>query len=295
MEFPELIKKPNIIEAVRFTCTSYSMANEEHPTINQDAILENLKYGAFGILDGLGGHARGDVASATGRDYINTHLSEVPSWVNVKEAEIALLKIAKQADKNIYEKSIKNEEYFTMGTTLSMLKIHTDHEGKNWIVVAHVGDSRICEIGADNKLRQLTIDDNKLRTYKYPPEERDRISKKIANAKTMEELKNDPNPELLKHFYERGVVTKWIGDGFESTNIDVFSIPVNKGNRFVIMSDGIYENLITEEIEEIISQGGNIAKNLVEKAAARSKEKSSLGKIRRPRPDDMSVVVVEIN
>lgn len=98
--------------------------------------------------------------------------------------------------------------------------------------------------------------------------------------------------ETLAVFYygNRHKITKALGKRGQSC-IDIIS--VKKGDRFLLTSDGIHDNLTTDEIEEVIKKSSTpaeIAKNLKDKALARSRE--PIEREMRAKPDDMSVVAV---
>jgi len=64
------------------------------------------------------------------------------------------------------------------------------------------------------------------------------------------------------------------------------------GDRILLCSDGIHDNLTNDEIEEIVKQADSttVAQTLVEHALERSRQESSV--TMRAKPDDMTAVVI---
>lgn len=278
-------QKKEVHEQIPIDFAQESIASEKHPDRNEDAVLINPREGFFGIFDGMGGHSSGEVASQTARDYVVAHSSDVYNETDVETAKTALSKIIVGSDMAVREVSGGSG----MGTTAVVLKIHTDTEGKNWALIASVGDSRAYKISGDGVMQQLTVDDDLLSESGLSPEEQQRIAKKIADARDAKDL--DKNESY--YFRTRNQITRAVGLGVGSPNI--YSFIMNKGDRFLITSDGIHDNLTSSEIQETINESQTpeeVAKNLVQKSIVRSREPKE--KQMRAKPDDMSAVVVVV-
>jgi protein phosphatase len=121
--------------------------------INQDYVytsempvgpLPNL----FIVADGMGGHKAGDYAS---RFATETIVWSVLSADN--ESIVSILENAfKAANENILKKSLQEEDYNGMGTTLVAATLV---DNKLW--VANVGDSRLYVVN-NKEIRQITRD-----------------------------------------------------------------------------------------------------------------------------------------
>ena len=136
------------------------------------------------------------------------------------------------------------------------------------------------------------MDDDITGDHIVDKEKRLKISQKLSNIRTQKDL--DENIEIASFFRMRNIITKSLGSKKNSQlNIDI--IPVEKGDRFLVTSDGIHDNLTTEEIQEIIKQSSTIeeiVKNLIDKSLVRSRQ-SKKEEI-RAKPDDMSVILINI-
>ena len=112
---------------------------------NEDAIYPNKsgnKMAPFraAICDGLGGHAKGEVASKIAAD-------------SMSNEEDSLLKIIEDANYKINKYQEKNIEAKGMGTTMTALSINEN----GLMEVAHVGDSR-CYVVSERNIIKITED-----------------------------------------------------------------------------------------------------------------------------------------
>src|SRR5712692_1036171 len=116
-------------------------------TNNEDLALVDLDRGVYGVIDGVGGHAAGEVAAAIARDVILQRLARplgTPAE-RVREAiAIANNEIFKRADASV------SHHGMTCVVTVALV---TD----GLLTIGHVGDSRLYKLGADG-MRKLTHD-----------------------------------------------------------------------------------------------------------------------------------------
>jgi len=272
-----------------------TVASDKHPERNEDAILADVEHGAFGIFDGVGGHMSGDIASTKARDYISRNLNKLRGGIDINLAKKILSEIIIGADEAVYKVSMDSPKGATeernMATTAVVLKIHTDARGKNYALIANIGDSRAYKIQSDGKLEQLTVDDDILSTSTtMNPEIKKRLIEKIANARKKEDL----DKSELFYFKQRNMILKGLGSLNTKTGVNTYIVPIQKGDRFLITSDGIHDNLTANEIQEIAKQSlrpSEIAKKLTEASLNRSREPKETEM--RAKADDMSVVVVD--
>ena len=240
---------PEKQEKIKIEWAAETLPSEKHPELNEDSILIDEEHKTFGVFDGVGGGPAGDIASKTARDSVLAHLNEVPDGADISAAKQTLLEIIVRADTAVYESSKTSIEYQYMSTTAVVVKIYTDNERKNYALVANVGDSRAYKISKDGTLRQITVDDDILSEYISDKKERLKIAQKIANIKTEKDL--DKNSKIRDFFRMRNYITKSLGTK-RSGEIDIDAFPIEQGDRFLITSDGIHDNLTTDEIQEIV-------------------------------------------
>jgi len=114
-----------------------------------DPALLSSRGRLFVVADGMGGHARGDVASRIAVETLHDTYYEAERLEPLPEALRVSVQIANEA---VYRESRLTVGEAPMGTTLTALVIR-DHEA----FLAHVGDSRAFLIRG-RQIRQLTED-----------------------------------------------------------------------------------------------------------------------------------------
>jgi protein phosphatase len=95
----------------------------------------------------------------------------------------------------------------------------------------------------------------------------------------------------FSYFRLRGGITQALGGPVPPT-IHVNQIPTAIGDRILLCTDGIHDNLTDDEIETILrnSPRDAAARNLVSHSLHRSREERHVTV--RAKPDDMSAVVI---
>lgn len=155
--------------------------------------------------------------------------------------------------------------------------------------VAHVGDSRVYLLRAGQPLQRLTRDDGyfTLRVEDHTINEEDAL--RIDQATGADQL-NDTEREI---FNKRNGITQSLGHRAHKKNpaltIHTTRTNVMPGDRILLCSDGIHDNLTDSEIEAILRQAGRttVARQLVQAAIKRSHEECL-----RAKKDDMSAIVI---
>ena len=93
------------------------------------------------------------------------------------------------------------------------------------------------------------------------------------------------------YFRLRGGITQALGGPLPPT-IHIDQVSVFPGDRILLCTDGIHDNLIDEEIEEILRSEPrtSAARQLVERSIERSRQERHVTV--RAKPDDMSAIVM---
>src|SRR3989344_2629830 len=240
-----LIKK----ETINFSFGFKSVEGENHPGRNEDSFIVDREYNLFGVFDGMGGHAAGDVASNSARDFFYNNIDGlIPRGVPVEQAQKLLLDLTTKANEALSVKSRSNSSHRDMGTTMSLVVMHKEERG-TFAVIVNIGDSRVYKCDVGGGLEQLSTDDDILEKQSISSEQKKIISMHLAHAKT-----------------------------------------VNKGDKILLTSDGIHDNLTHSEIRKILSGSGSaedLAKELVQRAIERSHDGTL-----RSKTDDMTADVI---
>ena len=197
-------------------------------TSNQDSFAIKQLQGdrAYAVVcDGMGGANGGETASQMAVEYITKALDE-GLRPNMSEKSVHLLfdTAVYNANINIYNKALNNEELKGMGTTVVLV-----YAENNMVYVAHVGDSRLYLINND-VFDQITRDHSV-------------VQEMIENGQiTPDEALNHPH---------KNIITRALG-----TTQDVFAdfnvIEKNHGDILLLCSDGLSNYISKESIADII-------------------------------------------
>lgn len=189
---------------------------------NEDNFLVDRKHQLYVIADGMGGHACGEVASATAVNVIRENILKNREILEEFEQGdpsvtrrdiLALLEHSVQhACYRIFEKGLANPRQRGMGTTVSMMLIAG---GRGF--VAHVGDSRVYLV-RQGQVHQLTEDHSLLNELL-----------KHGKVKSLKDI---------DHRF-KNAVTRAVGV-YESVEVDTLDFDILPGDRFLLCSDGLH-------------------------------------------------------
>ena len=204
---------------------------------NEDAIFTDEEVGLYVVADGMGGHAAGEVASATAVDVLKEEFKQNAELINsyksdgpyeVREQVLKMIEATVQkACSTVHGMGQEDKKRRGMGTTLSAMLI-SDSGG----FIAHVGDSRIYLI-REEQVHQLSID----HTLVNEQLKRGAITKEDAR----------------KARY-KNVITRALGIQ-ESVRVDTLHLDILPGDKFLLCSDGLHGYLKSGEVEKIIKSG----------------------------------------
>jgi len=257
----------------------------------EEKTADDLKSkGIYGTLDGVSGrgsNGSGLVASRLASGKIAEIMSHMPADANAERARRSIDAAMKAAHQKVAEYKKDRPDLQEMATTADVIKLIDNGDGTFDAAYGHCGDSRIYVMdGESGQIRCETVDDGYagqvLRDGKINREQYDQV----MNAPDMDSL-----PKELKVFYKyRNVVTDVIGMENEGKEprITTGVIKVKKGDKILISSDGIHDNLTQQQIADILRAGGSMAD--VAAAAAKVAD-SGEG---RAKPDDITGSLIEI-
>jgi PPM family protein phosphatase len=136
------------------TAVAWRAAAYTHPglerDINEDRVWVDDARGLFLVVDGLGGHAAGEVAAETAVRVIEENLKSLGYGAENIEAQLRIAIAA--ANNRIYDLAQTHPEYDGMACVLTLAAASGDR-----VIVGHVGDSRLYLIW-NGKVRKLTSD-----------------------------------------------------------------------------------------------------------------------------------------
>jgi len=262
-----------------------TLACAEHPNVNEDRVFVGRS--SFGVFDGVGGHEGGTHASTFAGNRLGGQVELLPVTASVAETKRSIERLFHETNVELLESVREHPELGKeRATTASVVKVLEDFGGQRVAVVGHVGDSRIYVLPRGGELRQVTIDDDYAAPHVGPDRARE-LQRELSEAEHPEKLA-DTDEQLL--FSNRHRVTQVLGKG-GGIRPQIYDVPLGEGDLVLATSDGIHDNLTTQEIAQILRQSsGNAdaARNLVQASLHRSRNESHS----RAKPDDMSAVVV---
>lgn len=192
---------------------------------NEDAFI--AEEGIFAVADGMGGHNAGEVASALA---ISGILDASRAGFSTAAA---LAEAVNQANQSIHRASGGASDQRGMGTTLTALAPLRDGATEpDRVIVANVGDSRVY-LYRSGELKQISVD------HSYVQE---LLSEGLIS------------PSEARDHPRRNIVTRALGiDG--EVHADTWVVPMVVGDRYVLCSDGLVDEVDDEQIAEILGSG----------------------------------------
>jgi serine/threonine protein phosphatase PrpC len=194
---------------------------------NQDQLL--VSPGLYAVADGMGGHAAGEVASATA-------ITALAAAFEATDQHTAgsLESAAKAANRAVWEQARTNRAMFGMGTTLVALAVVERQDGTNGLTAAHIGDSRLY-VYRDGALRQLTVDHS--------------LVQELVDDGQISEAQAAVHPQ-------RHVLTRALG--VEPTiEVDIIDLSPRHGDRYLLCSDGLPREVSDDQIAAVLSRFPN--------------------------------------
>jgi serine/threonine protein phosphatase PrpC len=221
---------------------------------NQDAVFVDDSLAL--VADGMGGHAAGEIASVLTSEVVRDHFAE-------NSTVEGLYRAIESANRAIIADARANPERLGMGTTLIAVGLTHDSSGLISPTLFNVGDSRAYQL-RDGALRQLSEDHS-------VAEEWVRMGRLTPD-------------EALTH-PRRHQLTRALGVE-EKLEIDVSSIDAVSGDRILLCSDGLSNELSVDVLAELASSPTSLEEAVTGLVAA---AKEAGGR------DNISVVLLEFD
>ena len=256
MENQELILHDNWLGLGVFPATRTGGRSE-----NQDSyttVQTELGYLVV-VCDGMGGGPAGKTASTLAISEIVAEMSE--AIMDNAPANI-LVKAIRRANMAIYELGTEHPELSGMGTTVAALLI-----SGNSAIVAHVGDSRVYQLRRGRKL---------FRTFDHSM-----VFDLVSKGQLSE--------EQARLSLDSNVITRALGVKLD-VEVDVTELPYEKGDRFVLTTDGIHGAMPEPELLKLIGRRGKNLGAMVDNVITLVDDN---GFARGGGHDNMTIVMIE--
>jgi protein phosphatase len=206
---------------------------------------EDKGIAVMAVCDGMGGAKAGNVASALAAEvfmhYMGRYVEDIglQSDVAMKMADAVLA-----ANKAVYEKGARDDEYAGMGTTLAAAISTRDGE-----VVINVGDSRV---------------------YRVTPKTIAQVTKDHSVVEDMIARGDLTRAQARKH-PKKNLITRALGTSSDEEP-DVFFLKLDPGDYLLLCSDGLSNVVKDREILNELKRSGSVREScerLLETALAR--------------------------
>jgi protein phosphatase len=190
---------------------------------NQDAYYIDPEGRFFVVADGMGGHAGGEEASRIATQEIQAYL--VANWETPKSSSELLEQALWAANEAILLDQQSHAERADMGTTAVVVLFRSPEQP--WC--GHIGDSRLYRL-RESQLQQITED----HTW-------------VARAIKI----GDITPDEARNHPFRHVLSRCLGRE-DLHQVDVQPLDLKIGDRLLLCSDGLTEELVDQKIAKFL-------------------------------------------
>lgn len=238
---------------------------------NQDSILLSPDNKFFILADGMGGHQGGEEASRLATKTVAGVFSSPGSAPMLNTAdEMSLNNLVNKAkrltraailaaDQEIVNSGKENPELHGMGATIETILLEDQ-----MVVIGHVGDSRIYRMRGGS-LEQITSDHSVL----------------------AEEMKRRKMTEKeIEDFPFKNRITRALGH-LDDRVVDIHREKIEKGDMFLMCSDGLTDVASDKEIERILNDSKGNPQTACDVLVQTALDGGG--------PDNISVIVVEFD
>lgn len=278
-----------------------SIASEGHPDRNEDSYFHDLESGTVGVFDGMGGRSGSELASKVAAETVEKFLKPIPtklartlSLLAVREAlesaDVAIVQASKEATQAAREAADDPDDVqdVRIGTTATIAKIFESESGKPYVVIASAGDSR-AYLFRNGHVEHLTVD----HAYVGDLSEAEKIELQATLAQATD--LNHLTDEQRKIFEHRNFITSCLGNRGPQTPLTITTadFEIAKGDQILLTSDGIHDNLTTDEITQILAAFDADQTVTVDKLVTAARDRSrNKGLHIRAKADDMTAVIM---
>lgn len=238
--------------------------------LNEDALFHDDSLGFYVVADGVGGHARGDIASRETVEQLEMWLRQNNARMNAlsaryeggdREARWDLRGLLEsgvmRACYTVFGMAEQDPDKKGMSTTCTAMLIRGRHA-----FVAHVGDSRVYRLRGDS-ITQITEDHT------------------LVNYQVKQGLMTTTQ---ARHARNRNVITRAVGHR-DYVQVDTMDVDLEPGDRLLLCTDGLHGYFHDhDEILELIGDDSLVA--CARGAISLANERG--GK------DNISIVIVEV-
>lgn len=187
------------------------------------------------VADGMGGQAAGEIASKRAIEVVPRELRKnLAGAANEDQVKQVVRKGVVQANEEIITMGSLDRDLKSMGTTIVLALWRKGRE----LYIANLGDSRAYLVRA-GKIEQLTIDHS--------------LAWALVENKTI-------SPEEAKEHRFKNVLWKYLGSKEIGDGPEVKPIILEKGDRFLLCSDGLTGPVPDDKLLQFIQENPDVQK-----------------------------------
>ena len=234
---------------------------------NEDRFIADADLGLFAVVDGMGGHSGGEVASATIAEAVTSFIRETAvesdkTWPVALDARLSVLANRLQVSIRSANRTLASRVQTTPGLDGSGATLAAALFGGDQLAVSNVGDCRAYLL-RDGRLEQITKDHSV-------------VAEQIAQGLIDSEA---ARTHPLRHVVTRAVA------GQASMTVDILELTVLPGDRLMLCSDGIHGVLTDNEITQLMTAEGQSLDAMCRAAIAEVNARGG--------PDNATAVIIE--
>ena len=234
---------------------------------NEDRFVAETDLGFFAVIDGMGGHAGGELASVTIAEAVTAFIRETSgdsdkTWPIGLDPKLSLLANRLQiairiANRTLATRAHSNTALDGSGATLSAVLF-----ARGEVAISNVGDCRVYVIH-HGKMSQVTRDHSV-------------VAEQLALGLIDQEA---ARTHPLRHVVTRAV------SGQPGIAVDIVELTLNAGDRLLLCSDGIHSVMADKDIAALFGSPDRPLQELCEEAMQQANQRGG--------HDNATAVVIE--
>jgi serine/threonine-protein phosphatase Stp1 len=259
----------------------------------EDRTLINVDIGLFGVFDGVSLNGGGADAATVAVDAVHDWVAQnfEPS-ISIAHAERLLLEALKRADVDLAAYNAAGvpdpREAATTAAVVLLCVPGGSNQSDPVAIATTLGDSRIYLLRRA-RLYALSQD------HSYPTDNDLARAKsrqdRLDHAASMDDLDDPIDRNAFRH---RNIISTAL-EGSGQVDARQFAVELDEGDRLAVTSDGIHDNLTRDELAAALTAGATAqqaADSAADAAWQRSQQDSAA--VARAKPDDISIVVIDL-
>lgn len=280
---------PRNPERLTMSSGASSLAHEKHPDRNEDSYFVNEHSQAAGVFDGVGGHSGSELASRVATESVDRSLRNNSGPKDIEDGMVLMETALRDANADIVREVDRRGSSRRVATTATIAQAFEDKRGRKYAAIASTGDSR-AYLYRNGVIQMLTVDQSMSLMAAETTEQKFELQAKFSNVTDKSQLTD--NEQYMYGLQNQIFGALGPGGDIDRSKIQTTYVYLNEGDRILLTSDGVHDNMTTYEIADILGKINNdkdTASQLTYASQRRSREKHTH---LRAKSDDMTAVVL---